>query len=162
MKLLKTIIDFILFRISFKLETILTKQDVKDLLSKRFHNDTSFVEAQFDGYNFAFFHVNIWPRTYNYSYIIFEGEIIENLKTTIIIKVRVLFVLTIVYFLAFLSIFIGYFIIKANNDALVDVNQLRFSFIPLIIPYIGYFYKIIEVRGILKFMIKRKEKEKIK
>lgn len=56
MNLFKDIIDIILFRFSFTIQTNLDKDYTRDLLYTRFNQDKSFINFHAENYKFAFCH----------------------------------------------------------------------------------------------------------
>ncbi|WP_296297197.1 hypothetical protein, partial [Lentimicrobium sp.] len=69
------VLDFILFRFSFEIMTELDQELIRKKLYDTFNRDQSFLYPVFEMNKFAFSHKNLLPKLYNFSPIIFEGEI---------------------------------------------------------------------------------------
>jgi len=165
MKYLKNIFDFILFRLSFIIRTDLSKESVRDIFLKTFQKNKCFIQPEFDNNTFTFSHKNFMPELYNFSPIIFEGEIKNEIKTTINISVKIFPIFFWIFVLAILSILISYVTNFDNmNDDFADtpfpINP-KFSPIFILIPYLYYFFKIFDVKRFIKYLMIREEKRAI-
>lgn len=165
MRLFQKIFDFILFRFSFEIETEMDQELIKTKLLYRFNHDQSFLNPVFGNIRFAFSHKNIMPKFYNFSPVIFEGEINKKVRTSIFFAITVHSIFIWIFVFAILSSLIGYF---ANIGGIKDdfqnspfpLNPL-FSPIFILIPYCYYAFKIIDVKGIIKNIVNREEKSAI-
>lgn len=165
MRLFRKIFDFILFRFSFEIETEIDQELIKNKLLDRFKRDQSFLNPIFENNKFAFAHKNLMPKLYNFSPVIFEGEINKTKKTYIFISSKIYQIFIWIFILAILISLIGYF---TNMGGMKDefqntpfpINPI-FSPIFILIPYGYYAIKINDVKGIIKNIIKREEKRAI-
>ncbi len=162
MKIHQRIFDFILFRVSFEIETRLGKDQIKSALADRFYEDRSFLDSIFEEYEFAFSHKNFMPETYGFSPIYFEGEIESKTKTLISVQAKSIRIFIGIFIFAVATILISnYTDLGDVNDKLanvpLDINPLT-SLLALLIPYFYYAIKIYDVKNILRDVVRFEEK----
>ncbi len=164
MTIYKNIIDFILFRLSFKIETNLNRESVKQVLLGWAKRDKNVLSPIFDNYEFAFSHKKTLSNFFNFSLIYFEGEIKNGNKTRVIITSRIMPMFFWIFAFAILSILMSYFL---DFDGMK--NEFRnspFPFNPIIVPvlililYLYYSIKTFDVKSNIKAILKREENNK--
>ena len=165
MKNLDRVLDFILFRFSFEIITELDQELIRNKLDESFNHDQSFLYPTFEMNKFAFSHKNLLPKLYNFSPIIFEGEISKKIGTSISVSAKIYPVFIWFFVVGILSGLISYF---TNLDGMRDeFSNTPFPFNPLfspifiLIPYGYYVFKINDVKGILESIVRREEKRAI-
>ncbi|MHC1774602.1 MAG: hypothetical protein AB9834_04230 [Lentimicrobium sp.] len=162
MKLSGNLLDFILFRYSFEIQTEIDPELVRKRIFDRLNGDKSFLYPVFDKNEFAFSHKNFFPEFYNFSPFIFEGEITSKSGTSIIICAKTYPVLIWFFVAGIIIALIGYFtnFIGIKDDLMepsFPFNPL-FSPIFMLLPYGYYFMKINDVKGIIKNIVAGEEK----
>ncbi len=165
MKLFLKIFDFFFFRYSFEIETEIDQELIKNKLFDRFNRDQSFLNPVFRNYKFAFSHKNFMPKLYNFSPVIFEGEINKKKKTSIYVSIKIYLIFIWIFVLAIIISLISYFTnLGGMKDEFIDtpfpLNPI-FSPIFILIPYCYFAIKINDVKGIIKNIVKREEKRAI-
>lgn len=162
MRNLDRVLDFILFRFSFEIITELDQELIRKKLYDRFNRDQSFLYPVFEMNKFAFSHKNLLPKLYNFSPIIFEGEISKKIGTSIFVSAKIYPVFIWFFVVGILSGLISYFTnLGGMKDEFLNTpfpfNPV-FSPILMLIPYGYYVIKIIDVKGILESIVRREEK----
>lgn len=159
---LNKIIDFMLFRFSFEITTELNQELIREKLYESFNQDQSFLYPVYEMNKFAFSHKNFLPGFYDFSPIIFEGEISKKAGTSISVSAKTYPLLIWFFVIGISSILISYF---TNFDGMRDeFSNSQFPFNPLfspiimLLPYGYYAFKINDVRGILRGIVCREEK----
>jgi len=165
MRLFSSILDFILLKFSFEINTELDQELIKNKLIGRFNRDQSFLYPVFENNKFAFSHKNLMPKLYNFSPVIFEGEITKKNRTSIFISVKIYPIFIWIFVFAISIVLISYF---TNLGGMRDEFQNTpfpinpvFSPIFILIPYGYYAIKIFDVKGIIKNIVRREEKRAI-
>lgn len=163
MKIFRKILDFILFRHSFEIETETDQERIYEKIRERCNIDKSFLSPVFEKNKFAFSHKNFMPAIYNFNLIIFEGKIVRKEKTSVSISATIQTFFIWIYIFAVLVSLIGYVTNMGGmknefQDTPFPVNPL-YSPIFMLIPYTYYAFKISDVKAIIRNIIKREERQ---
>lgn len=158
----KKIFNFLLFRFTFKIETLLDNKSTKELILKNLKNNHSFVAPIFENSEFAFAYQISVLNINNFSLFGFEGQLIEKEKTTEIkFKAVIDSIIFSFYIIAFAIFFILY-IINFEGVREHAFSNPVFALIPIIVIYIIYLMKISEVKSLFKFLFLNEEKRQAK
>jgi hypothetical protein len=156
----RKIIDFFIFRVSFEIETKLDQGTCKKLLIAIFNRDNCFINPVFRDYKFAFSHKNFMPGTYNFSPFYFDGEIKSGLNTSIYIKSGFVTIFFWMFIIPIIMMIVLYFFNYGNIRSIAKVFPLPiFLLVYISFNYIYYAYKIYDVKGIIRRLIKTEERK---
>ncbi len=165
MSLFQRIFDFILFRFSFEIKTETDQELIKTKLLNRIKHDQSFLYPVFENNKFAFSHKNLMPNFYNYSPVVFEGEITKKDKTSIIVKAEIIPIFFWFFVAGILFSWVSFYIdLGGIKEKIINppfLTNPAFTSIFILIPYGYYAIKINDVKRIIKSIVQSEEKRAI-
>ncbi|MBM3436831.1 MAG: hypothetical protein FJY07_11515 [Bacteroidetes bacterium] len=131
----------------------------------RIKHDQSFLYPVFENNRFAFSHINLMPNFFNYSPVVFEGEISKKDKTSIIVKAEIIPIFFWFFVAGILFSWVSYYMdLGGIKDKFINSSfpiTPAFISIGILIPYGYYFIKINDVKRIIKTIVQSEEKRAI-
>ncbi|HEY9115194.1 MAG TPA: hypothetical protein VIN10_10875 [Bacteroidales bacterium] len=158
----KKILNALICRFNFKVKTHLNNEITSEVIRHRLKNDPSFMEAAFEKDEFTFMHRYFLPELSKYSFLIFEGKIInkDNYSEIQIKAVGWLIILIFYYLGVLVFLYDSYIGFDEINDN--PFSNPIFAFIPILLIYIYSLIKIMQVKSIFKSMLFKEEKKQLK